>query len=116
FLPYSEFVAQIDAVARAHPDVRFLIKAHPLSNQPFESSLSNVTLCDRTDNIHALIELSQAVVCYNSGVGFLALVHGKPLFTLGNAFYNLPGCGRRAPDFAAAVKEAEWATDGPNEQ
>ncbi len=114
YQPYTEFVASIDDVARAHPRTRFLVKTHPLLNEPFTSTEPNVEVCDRRDNIHALIELSQAVVCYNSGVGFLALVHGKPLITLGNAFYNLPGTGHRASTLSHGLRLLEEGVTPPS--
>jgi hypothetical protein len=103
FEPYASFVSSLDDVARSHPGTRFLVKTHPLLKHPFESKAGNVVVCGRSDNIHALIELSDAVICYNSGVGFLALLHGKPLVTVGNAFYNIAGTGQRASTFAEAV-------------
>lgn len=84
---YAEFVSSIDLVARLDSAVTYLVKKHPLSKEELEFSSSNVTLCDEGDNVHALIELSDAVVCYNSGVGVLALAHRKPVFTVGNAYY-----------------------------
>lgn len=112
--PYPKFVADIESVARQYRDVRFLVKPHPLSKRSFEVDAANITTCDREDNIHALIELSDAVICYNSGAGFLALVHEKPLVTVGNAFYNLPGTGRRAANLAEAVRIAgELAEPSP---
>lgn len=104
FMRYQDFVSEVAEVARTNPNLHFFVKPHPLSGLRFSSDLSNVTLCDRDDNIHALIELSDTVICYNSGVGFLALVHEKPIVTVGNAFYNLPRCGTRANSFASAVR------------
>ena len=64
-----------------------------------------VTLvCKNEENVHAIIDACHATVCYNSGVGLLSLIHGKPTVTIGNAFYNVAGTGRRADSFAAAVK------------
>jgi len=100
---YAQFVADITVLARANPDVRFLVKTHPLSKRPFEGDTENLEVCDSQDNIHALIELSDALVCYNSGVGFLGLVHHKPVLTVGNAFYNIPGTGQRVESLTAAL-------------
>ncbi|WP_172292875.1 glycosyltransferase [Pseudoruegeria sp. HB172150] len=103
FLDYGEFVNSLPRVAAEHPDKLFLVKPHPLSKLEPSSLPGNVLLASRSDNVHAILDLCDAVVCYNSGVGLLAACHGKPLVTVGNAFYNLPGIGHRASDFAGAV-------------
>ena len=49
-------------------------------------------------NTQELIEKSAAVVTVNSTVGIEAMLHLKPVITLGDAFYAVPGlvrpCGR----------------------
>ncbi|MFT3922793.1 MAG: galactosyltransferase-related protein [Myxococcales bacterium] len=104
--PYLEFVEQVRTVAARFPEVLFLVKAHPLSGAKFELEADNVVCCGPEDNIHALIDLSDRVVCYNSGVGLLALMHGKRLVTVGNAFYNVKGMGRQAQTLTQAVELA----------
>ncbi|MFT3928191.1 MAG: hypothetical protein QM778_37025 [Myxococcales bacterium] len=111
--PYAKFVADIAQVAKAHPQVRFLVKTHPLSKRPFEARAENIVVCDSDDNIHALIELCDALVCFNSGVGFLGLIHEKPLVTVGNAFYNLPGTGQRASALAQALAQVVAQRSAP---
>lgn len=100
---YPAYQEALQAAVSANPDVLFFIKAHPLAKKALELSGDNVILCTSEDNIHALIELVHGVVLYNSGVGLLALIHGKPLVTLGNAFYNLEGLGQRAQSVQGAI-------------
>ena len=40
-------------------------------------------------NIHELIKRSQGLFVINSGTGFEALIHGKPVATFGNCDYNV---------------------------
>lgn len=112
FIDYAAFRDSILAVAERRPDVLFLIKPHPLSKSEWDSGLENVVICRAEDNVHALIETAHAVVCYNSGVGLLGLLHGKRVVTLGNAFYNFPGLGKRARDADEAVRFAFETVDG----
>ncbi len=103
---HDAFMRDLKRVVARHPDVLFLVKTHPLSKEALDLVGRNVVDCDEYDNIHALIDLSHAVVCYNSGVGLLALIHQRRLVTVGNAFYNLPGLGARATSLDEAVKRA----------
>jgi predicted glycosyltransferase involved in capsule biosynthesis len=103
---YTQFLRDLPTVAAQHPDVTFLVKTHPLSKRTFKVQSANVVVCDRADNIHALIDTADAVIAYNSGVGLLALIHQKKLVTLGNAYYNRPGLGMRAATFHEAVELA----------
>lgn len=100
---YAEFVASLNGVARANPDVLFLIKPHPLSKVTPDTSAENIIVVDRQDNIHALLDAVDFVVCYNSGVGLLSLIHEKPTITIGNAFYNMPGTGVFSNSLAEAI-------------
>ncbi|HEU5076764.1 MAG TPA: hypothetical protein VFU02_21390, partial [Polyangiaceae bacterium] len=103
---YADFAASLAEQIAKHPDVLFLIKQHPLSKVPLALSGHNVLQCTSDDNVHGLLETAGAVICYNSGVGMLALIHGKRLVTVGNAFYNLPGLGQRARDVEQALELA----------
>lgn len=104
FASYRDFKRDVLERARRFPDVLFLVKPHPLSKAALECDAPNVLILNEGDNIHALLELCDGVVCYNSGVGFLALCHEKPLVTIGNAFYNLAGFGERAATLAEAIE------------
>lgn len=102
---YADFEAAISATALLHPEITFLVKAHPLNRDSFSGAAArNVVVCRNEENVHAIIDACHATVCYNSGVGLLSLIHGKPTVTIGNAFYNVPETGWRADSFAAAVK------------
>ncbi|WP_201498168.1 capsular polysaccharide export protein, LipB/KpsS family [Psychrobacter arenosus] len=81
----------------------FIVKTHPLSKEQYQFN-SKVIQCDKSDNIHTLLDIADCVVCYNSGVGLLALAHEKPIITVGNAYYNrLEKYGQKAQSFNDAM-------------
>lgn len=107
FEDYVDFIAELLPTIEANPDILFVVKPHPLSvGREFEQ-LPNLFVALKEDNVHYLIDRVDVVVCYNSGVGLLALLHQKPVVTVGNAFYNYAGVGYRAATFAAAVAKAK---------
>lgn len=110
---YADFKVSLLGVIAAHPDTLFVVKPHPLSANFHLLPAENLIIARREDNIHALIDAAAAVIVYNSGVGLLALLHGKPVISVGNAFYNYPGAGYRARSLAAAVTIALHAPAGP---
>ena len=100
---YSDFESTIHQVALNHPEFTFVVKAHPLKRNPFVGKMPNLLICENNDNVHAMIDLCDFTVCYNSGVGLLSLVHGKPTVTIGNAFYNVKETGHSATSFQDAI-------------
>lgn len=87
---YQEYESNIKEAVETHPDILFIIKQHPLSKYDLSwtSDYENIICADQCDNIHALIDIADAVTLYNSGVGLLALIHNKPVYHIGNAYYN----------------------------
>ena len=82
---------------------KLIIKGHPANhaamhslkrvyvNEMFESmNKGQPPLCAWIDNanIHTLLSHSKAVFTVNSGVGFEAILHQKPVFTFGRADYD----------------------------
>lgn len=107
FQSYKDFLREVESYSYDRvPEVTFFIKKHPLSKRPLTIDAPNVVLCSEEDNVHALLELADTVICYNSGVGLLALAHGRELKTIGNAFYNRKGVfGKNHTDFQEAVAD-----------
>lgn len=103
---YDGFAKGLGRAIAAHPDTLFIIKPHPLSKLDVGALPQNALVAERSDNVHSLLDMVDAVVCYNSGVGLLAACHGKPVVTVGNAFYNLDGVGSFADCVDAAVARA----------
>lgn len=72
-------------------DIPIVFKPHPANIKSMEPLLEiirekNGYIADA--NIHELIELSSAVYTINSGVGFEALFHNKPIVTFGRVEYD----------------------------
>lgn len=70
-----------------------LVKRHPLDytkeTQIFLNRIKSHPNCNVLDNnIHDLISASEATICINSGVGIEALLHLKPVFTIGESDYS----------------------------
>jgi predicted glycosyltransferase involved in capsule biosynthesis len=99
---YADFEAAIRKVASNHPDITFVVKAHPLNHNVFADAQHNIRICENEENVHAIIDICDYTICYNSGVGLLSLIHGKPTVTIGNAFYNVRNTGHQAANFSEA--------------
>lgn len=93
YTSYSIYEEGIQEAIAKFPDIIFIIKEHPLSkyDMSWANNYANAVIANQKDNIHALIEISDCVALYNSGVGLLALAHNKPLFNIGNAYYGCEG-------------------------
>lgn len=100
---YPNFVESLPKVIDDNPDILFIVKPHPLSKGGAIPMKPNLIIAQREDNIHYLLDVASFVLCYNSGVGLLSILHQKPTITLGNAFYNLAGAGFRAASAAEAI-------------
>jgi predicted glycosyltransferase involved in capsule biosynthesis len=105
-ISYSEYYDSIlNICAKIDDNTVAFIKPHPLSSNTLNFPSNNVIVCDPSDNIHALIDLSDAVICYNSGVGLLSLIHGKNTFTVGNSFYShSAGLAKKAKSLDSALE------------
>ena len=75
---------------------RVLMKLHPgtksrcpeVADYAVEAAALSPNLHLTAGNIHSLIHAAKAVLVLNSGVGFEALIHGKPVITLGRCDYS----------------------------
>ncbi|WP_312298950.1 capsular polysaccharide export protein, LipB/KpsS family [Atlantibacter hermannii] len=87
---YSSFEDGIVDAVKEYPNVIFIIKEHPLSkyDMSWTNSFENVVCVSQNDNIHALLDIADNTVLYNSGVGLLALAHRKKIYHIGNAYYS----------------------------
>lgn len=89
-----EFDDVLEAVVRwgEKSNVVVKLKPHPANMQLMmkyvEKYPEGTWLRWCNENIHDLIADSQAVFTVNSGVGFEALLHGKPVVTFGRAEYD----------------------------
>ncbi len=86
---YLEFVEQVRALCQhIYPNIRILIKTHPLE-EPALSWGSGLIVDD--DNVYDLIEASDLIWTFNSGVGVLGLLWGRSVALSGAAFYGVEG-------------------------
>ncbi len=106
---HSPFAGMIEAIKlvlqsfaeHAPPDVRLVVKEHPLDNGVRDWQLETADLAqrfgiaDRVDylawgDIEAIAEEALGMVTVNSTSGTLALAKGVPVIVLGKAVYNVP--------------------------
>lgn len=90
----NEFDTVLDAVVQwgERTGVIVMLKPHPANmlvmSRYMERYAEGPWLRWRNDNIHELIANTDAVFTVNSGVGFEALLHAKPIVTFGRAEYD----------------------------
>jgi len=87
----------VEAVASWCRDrgIALVFKPHPAnlrSMLEFEDLAREYGARWSTANVHDLISHARAVFTVNSGVGFEALLHGKPVVTFGRAEYDAVSC------------------------
>lgn len=93
---YAAYESSINEVAACNPGISFIVMVQQQNPSVFTASTPNVIVCHNEDSVHALIEACDFTICYNSGIGLLSLIHGKPTITIGNAFYNVRDTAHRA--------------------
>ncbi len=103
-----EWLDNVHEIAQEHPDILFVIRAHPDESRAGKASresvaqwvkktgiqtLPNVLFVDSTEYIssYELIQMSHLVMVYNSTIGLEATLMGKPVLAGGKArFTQLP--------------------------
>ena len=73
--------------------VRLIIKRHPLCSsgvikQALDEACEQPHVELSSDSIHDLFPNAYAIITTNSGAGFEALIHGKPVITVGKSDYT----------------------------
>lgn len=110
----KDYLALVGTAIRALLDAgeRVVVKPHPKGRFPAVLDLLAGLSCDRLavndGAIHDLIPPAKAVLTANSGVGFEALLHEKPVLCLaeadyGHAAWEVRDAGRTAEVLAAAL-------------
>lgn len=92
-----------------HSGVPIVFKPHPMNKKAmaaFEAQAKAAGCYWSTGNIHTLIEHSTAVFTINSGVGFEALFHLKPIVMFGRAEYDCVAA--KVQDLSPAGIDAAW--------
>lgn len=90
---FCQLVTKLNTVLRISGPEWFVIgKKHPLESKKPPVSIK---FCDNEENINGLIEIADAVLVINSGVGLLASLWNKPVLYAGSAFYAHPQLNRQ---------------------
>lgn len=79
--------------------IPLVVKEHPqdhgrIDRAPLKAELPDVRFLENADNA-ALIAACRAFITINSSLALQAVAAGKPVFTLGDAAYNVPDIARR---------------------
>ncbi|MDX0135798.1 glycosyltransferase [Sinorhizobium meliloti] len=103
--PYENFYSWVAQVAAQLNPSKWLIlvKKHPAEiDRP---NIPGVSFAPDDAHVHDLIDLADAVMLLNSGVGVLSLAFGKPVIACGDAFYVADGLASKArsPEEAVAM-------------
>lgn len=100
--------------ASLDPETHVVIaKKHPLEAET--PDIPGIAFVDGATHIMDLLELAEAVVTINSGVGLIALGCGKPVICCGEAYYAHPGLARPVRSREELV-EAVRAAAPPDEE
>ncbi|AJD46877.1 capsule polysaccharide biosynthesis [Isoalcanivorax pacificus W11-5] len=94
--------ALLQSVEALPPDHVFVVKEHPTSKRDYRALHDRHPriLFANANDTQALIEHAALVITINSTVGIEALLLGRPVLTLGNAFYNIDGLVSHADNVA----------------
>lgn len=98
----DKFIEFIEKVTEGLSDEWVVIaKKHPLEKS--QRCPNNIILVDESTHIKDLIELSDAVLLINSGVGVLSMIFEKPVLYVGEVFYSHPQLNRHVSTPKEAV-------------
>lgn len=97
---FIDFVGEV--AARLSNEWVVIAKKHPLEST--QKCPDNIILIDEFTHIKDLIELSDAVLLINSGVGVLSMIFGKPVLYVGEVFYGHPRINRHVSTPQEAVE------------
>ena len=79
-----------------------VVKKHPLEVERLYSD--KLLYVDDDTHFKDLIELSDAVMLINSGVGVISMMYQKPVFHFGKAFYSHPSINKEVKNSNEAIK------------
>lgn len=85
-------------------DWAVILKKHPLETDYLIPENERLKYVTDDVHIHDLLELADATLVLNSGVGLLSLIFGKPTLHVGDAFYGHPGLAKRVEDAETAMQ------------
>lgn len=105
FRHYVSEIEALDALLRARGSAwTVLAKNHPLETTP---PTARLTFAPPDEHVHGLLEIADAVVCLNSGVGLLAAAFDTPVYHFGSVYYGHPALNRPVQSAHALVHALE---------
>ncbi|TLD85652.1 galactosyltransferase-related protein [Helicobacter sp. MIT 05-5294] len=98
FFSYEGFLESLEELAKEyHKDnVVFVCKRHPLSAKINKKAYPHLIFAPDDCSIVALLNIAQACVLLNSGVGMYAMIAKKPAILCARAFYAFDGLNLQA--------------------
>lgn len=97
---YQGFLDSINELADffIKQDIVFVVKKHPLDLSLNKKAYPNLLFAPDDTNFLDLMQMSEACVLINSGVGLYTLMMQKPCIICGEAFYNFKGLNIKVND------------------
>ncbi len=95
--------------------ITIVVKQHPSCKQRYSLQHPGILFADG-NSTEQLIRESDAVVTINSTVGLEAIMLGKPVITLGAAYYNLPGLTLTANTETQLVEQLKNVKNWPDDE
>lgn len=84
---YPEFLKLVTRLSSGMPEGwRLVVKRHPL--EEVDVTLAGDSCCANDVNIRDLLDVADALLTFNSGVGVMAMAWGIPAMVAGHAFYE----------------------------
>lgn len=112
----EQFLDVVCEAADRNENEIFVIKEHPSFKRSVMGRRSHPRVIFANGNVTSdLIRGARVVITLNSTVGIEALLLERPVITLGEACYNLPGLVRHTPnarDLDLALRDTNWEIDG----
>lgn len=112
--------AMVEEVKKAHAALglphALVVKEHPVDLGRYDYTdyaRRSGTLWLWDYPLDTVMNRADVVITVNSSVGIEAIVRGKPVVTLGNALYNIPGIVHHAPNAAALPGAIKAALETP---
>lgn len=111
---YDNFLNILNEVAKklSIENIAFVVKKHPLSLNADKTAYDNLIFTHDNANLIDLLELCDAVLTLNSGVGLYAILAKKPCIVCANAFYRFDNLNLQAKSEDELLEHILNITDG----
>lgn len=108
-----DFVEKVSTIADQLHDDNWVVvlKKHPLESDYIIPDSDRVKYVYNSAHVNDLIEMSDAILLVNSGVGLLSMAWKKPVYHFGNAFYSIDGVNKNVSSIEDAVASIKKGMD-----